>query len=327
MGNCINRSSSSTATSTQNQNYTKHDGDGGTPCDDRTVSSSNATSSPPASPLAKINVVAENNRHPNLPSPQTSPSSLSISTGANTSAMEQQREEGQKRLRELVVSGAEAGNIDWSAVIALAEELHNKEQQLLRFGNNLPSSSSSGGGSSPKRNISRKQAFFEKRRRKREVTRRRKLESVGSFSVNLYLYEDNNGQNRRDEKPDDLHTPTKINENDESQESSLIDDDDDPDDDRVDIFEDDDPSPFDHDTSDAMPAMRAATETETRPGTPFPFKPKPIYLDTGSFLAATSLLGSGHDDESLGSDSSTSTSQGKTWDLITIDEEATVTNW
>mmetsp|Transcript_10924 Transcript_10924/g.19928 ORF Transcript_10924/g.19928 Transcript_10924/m.19928 type:complete len:308 (-) Transcript_10924:3164-4087(-) len=307
MGNCINRSSSAATA----QNVAKPEAV--SPCDERTIESSSiATISPPGSPLKQDKPINEASQH--TPSPPTS--------NGNTLDMEQQREEGQERLRELVITGANAGDIDWKSIIALAEDLHRKEQQLLRshnqqrFGNKLVAPSS---GGCSRRNISRRQAFFEKRRRQREISRRRKLESVGSFSVNLSMYEEDSHCRR------DLHS--SFNANDESCESDVLDPDD-----RVDVFEDDDPSPLYHDISHSTSPFQATTETERRPGTPAPFiKPRTTYVDTGSFLAATSLFDSAKDNECSSNSSSDSSAssipQGENWALMTIDEDATVTDW
>lgn len=308
MGNCINRSSSAATA----QNFAKPEAVSPA-CDERTIESSSiATISPPGSPLKQDKPINVASQH--TPSPPTS--------DGNTLDVEQQRKEGQERLSELVITGANAGDIDWKSIIALAEDLHRKEQQLLgsyniqRFGNKLTESSS---GDSSRRNISRRQAFFEKRRRLKEISRRRKLESVGSFSVNLSMYEEDS-RCRRD-------LLSSFNANDESRESDVLDPDD-----RVDVFEDDDLSPLYHDKTHSTSPCRGTTETERRPGTPSHFiKPRTTYIDTGSFMAATSLFDSAKDNECSSNSSSDSSAfsitQGGNWDLMTIDEEATVTDW
>mmetsp|Transcript_8476 Transcript_8476/g.20737 ORF Transcript_8476/g.20737 Transcript_8476/m.20737 type:complete len:332 (+) Transcript_8476:220-1215(+) len=331
MGNCLKHSSSAAAA----QNDTKPAEVLKSSCDERTAdaeSTSNTTISPPASPVKpdvyeveikqgeSINVVCQ---------PAVSPLKVEVG-GRSSPTMEQQRDEGQRRLRELVVSGANAGDIDWKAIIALAEDLHRKEQHLLRsyneqrLGNKLAISSAgcSSENVSCRHNISRRQAFFEKRRRRREKSRRRKLESVGSFSVNLSMYQ-------ADERCQQEDSPS-IAEYDflsfSSSGETAIDESE-----ELDVFEDDDPSPLHQDPlCPTLPCQqRRGTE---RPGTPSPVvKSIPDTATEGSFMAATSLFDSAKDYNSSSSSSSDSSisgaSEGESWDLMTIDEDATVTKW
>ena len=118
------------------------------------------------------------------------------SDGSSNDTIDKHRENGQQKLRELVITGASTGTIDWKSIISLAEELHRKEQKLLNSYKTHPSSRRAASicnngkeyTSISRPNISRKQAFFELRSKRRENARRRKLERVGSFSVNLLLY-------------------------------------------------------------------------------------------------------------------------------------------
>mmetsp|Transcript_7407 Transcript_7407/g.16792 ORF Transcript_7407/g.16792 Transcript_7407/m.16792 type:complete len:316 (+) Transcript_7407:250-1197(+) len=315
MGNCIKHSSSAAAAQSDVKpaeavNYS---------CDNGTIESSSYTTiSPPASPV-KPDIPTEVKQGKSGEPVSAASQQASPKIEENSQTTEQQREEGQRRLRELVISGANAGDIDWKSIIALAEDLHRKEQQLLRsyneqrFGKKLSTSS----GGSSRRNISRRQAFFEKRRRRRETSRRRKLESVGSFSVNLLMYEADDERCRQGSSP--------TSENDASSFENTIDDSEE----KLDVFEDDDPSPLHHDIS-CFTLPRYGAE---RPGTPSPFmNSSPIVItDTeGSFMAATSLFDSAEDECSSNSSSNSSissTSQEKNWDLMTIDEDATVIDW
>jgi len=134
MGNCINylSSSSSVAAAAKEMNGIKPSVNNTmTFCDERTIESS-TTTSPPVSPI-KPNT---NDLH--VPSSQqqhnASPSKNEGETinKTPTTVIEQQREHGQKRLRDLVITGAHKNNIDWATIISLAEDLHRKEQSLLK---------------------------------------------------------------------------------------------------------------------------------------------------------------------------------------------------
>jgi len=80
--------------------------------------------------------------------------------------MEQEREEGQALLRSMVVSSEE---VDWAAVIAKANELHRKEQLYLQHKN-------------------RRQRRLLERVQKRALQKRRRVDSIGSFSVNMLTF-------------------------------------------------------------------------------------------------------------------------------------------
>ena len=162
-----------------------------------------------------------------------------------------------------------------------------------------------GDGGAPRRNASCRQAFAERRRRRSAAARRRKLESVGSFSVNLSLYDGERGRGGR----------TTWEETRGS----------DPEENAVEVFEDDTPSPSHRDRSRAAPPIA----TPRRPGTPAPcLTPITAYVDTGSFFEATSLFASSKGEDGASSDSSTaSASQDKTWELRTVDEDATPAGW
>mmetsp|Transcript_12704 Transcript_12704/g.27384 ORF Transcript_12704/g.27384 Transcript_12704/m.27384 type:complete len:333 (-) Transcript_12704:788-1786(-) len=332
MGNCINHSPSAATA----QKFDKTED--ARPCDERTIdTSSNTTISPPASPEPppKADIMTPKNPHEepvNEPasqqtSPPSSPQTPSPSASdekKTSSVVEQKREEGQNLLSNLVVSGAKSGDIDWKSIISLAEDLHRREQRLLqsynerRFGNKVASSMTSSCGSSWS-NSSRAQTFFEKRRRRREMSRRRKLESVGSFCVNLHTYEESDVICRSllstlDKKEDELRESAAAGTKD-----------------GVDVSEDDDPLPLYHDISFSTSSEGVAVEIE-RPGISSLFI-KPIA--TGSFLEAVSSYDIGKYEEcasNSSSDSSTSSSSSSVlpednWDLMTIDEDATVIEW
>eukprot|EP00804_Cyclotella_cryptica_P025694 CCRYP_002909-RA/>CCRYP_002909-RA protein AED:0.32 eAED:0.35 QI:0/-1/0/1/-1/1/1/0/345 len=162
-----------------------------------------STISPPCSPLRdhEIDITKEEGAVSADSPLNNGNDSESCSSDSSLDTIEQQREEGQQKLRELVIIGASSGDIDWKSIISLAEDLHKKEQRLMnsykrshyraRKGGAL---SFGGGGMNEytpigrRSNISRKQACFEMRSNHREHARRKKLESVGSFSVNLLLY-------------------------------------------------------------------------------------------------------------------------------------------
>ena len=282
------------------------------------------------------------------PMSQASPGHHDISDEAGSSrsdsadSLDHQRKEGQQRLRDLVVTGAESGDIDWKSIIALAEDLHRKEQLLLRSASSTSSSTRGG----RRMNISRKQAFFERRRKKKDLARRRKMESVGSFSVNLLYYEADEYrsmkglQNSNSDKSstnasassshnekcisNDLAGDEKKNELLERSGSE----------DELDVFEDD------HEG-----AAGASNNTLTRAAIrhPVPTTPsstnKPQFIVEGSFMAATSLFNlpkiDDDDEEECSSSSSSNSSTasetfGRSYDddgLITIQEDCSVSTW
>lgn len=370
MGNCINNNCSSLETIVTKDND-KPRNEVSDPCDEQTErtteSSSNGTNSSPQSPLAiaagltgmekdepNIHVPPQHMSTPPRTSRKSPPkvigggheemeqdepvSPLSHHTSSpsptkvsgDPSSMEDEREDGQKRLRELVVSGAISGKIDWKSIISLAEDLHQREQDLLR---SYAKPNCGSGRKLPRKNISRRQAFFEKRQRKKEIVRRRKLESVGSFSVNLLMYD-----------ADDLHCKKRgtlesiaesINESGSSSQSQDAPNDSQ----KIDVYEDDDPSPLNDDTScSTISTFVSQVQLETeRPGTTSPFVEtrtadvQVSFATEGSFMAATSLFNFPAEDEcssnsSDGSDGSTSDVSPENWDLMTIAEDATVTD-
>lgn len=328
MGNCIKPSSSAAMASTTATAVTVTGQADIKPvkprssCDERTIeTSSYATISPPASPIKPDPLGVKQDETDIVASHNVSQPKIE----ENQSSMEQQREEGQNRLRELVITGANCGQIDWKSIISLAEDLHRREQQLLRSYNeprwgNKSTKMSSGGRS--RQNISRRQAFFEKRRRRREVSRRRKLESVGSFSVNLL-----DERRRQEESPPIQGCETDISSPFPEIENAIDDSE------ELDVFEDDD-LPLHYGTSCSMSPCRTLYQ---RPGTPSPFtKPSPagvVVEMEGSFMAATSLFGPAKEKDECSSNSSSDSStssgafQGENWDLMTIDENATVSDW
>lgn len=274
------------------------------------------TAAPPCSP---------SKQHINIDStPEISPlkdsESSSCSSYSSDDTLVQQREEGQQKLRELVIGGASSGTIDWRSIISLAEDLHRKEQRLLNSYKSHHSKPYAGGKeyiSVGRRNISRKQAFFELRSKRREKARRKRLESVGSFSVNLLLYGTDECTNygdesNRDDPPEDQ--------------------------DQLDIFEDEE-----NDSVSSLPKSQAE-HTSTPNPTPTTSQTHHSTIVKGSFLAATSMYSSEFDKDvsSEGSDSESSESTlsfsgiemeriQSSWDeddgLITIHEDASVSLW
>ena len=344
MGNCINRSPSTDVASQEGgavvETKLAEVEESIASCDERTVGSSSyaptASSSPPGSPMLP-SVIATGRLRPsqnNDSEPVESTNNISSTKlgSDDSSIMEQQREEGQTRLRELVITGANAGAIDWKSIIALAEDLHRKEQGFLRSYNEhkrAGTNSVGNGCNSTRTNISRRQAFFEKRRRRRDMARRKKLESVGSFSVNVLSYDEDNCEQQKSfvessSVESDIDAP--IIENDASLNSIEVDELEMEMEDEIDVFEDDDPSPLYHEAS-----------RYKRPATPAPFiRPTSSNVNVSfggsfSFMAATSLFNSaeGEEEEESSSCSSTSSSvqNGDHWDLVTIDENSTVADW
>ncbi|EJK70596.1 hypothetical protein THAOC_08032 [Thalassiosira oceanica] len=155
----------------------------------------------------------------------------------SSSKTEIEREISQKKLRELVMNDP----IDWHEVICLAEELHKKERGLAKKGARWHS------------------AFFRGRRK-----RRRRMDSIGSFSVNIISHEQEEYRYRGDvEKP--MTNTTAIDSVDEL--------------DELEVYEDDS-----HEHSRSLPAWQ-------RPSTPSPFDSYPQQqVVIGGFMAATSLF-------------------------------------
>jgi hypothetical protein len=259
---------------------------------------------------------------------------MSTTTSNNSAdSLDHQRSEGQQRLRDLVVTGAEAGEIDWKAIIALAEDLHKKEQQLLRS-----SSSSVLSKDGRRTNISRKQAFFERRRKKKDLSRRKKLESVGSFSVNLLMYDaDEYRAMKGHQNSSVVGSMGKVTDTSSSAVvGCTLSNDDESDsaenelhgsesEEEVDIFEDDD--------SESFSSSKAPIPTR-----PPPTINKPQFIVEGSFMAATSLFDLPTIDDEEGKSSSSSSSNSSTASdtfgrsfnddgLVTIHEDSSVSTW
>ena len=296
-------------------------------CDERTIESS----SPPVSPIKSDT----NDLH--VPSPQqqhnASPSRNEGETinKTPTTVVEQQREHGQERLRELVIAGAHKNNIDWASIISLAGDLHRKEQSLLKSkrSSRITNTTSLNNSSTINRkSLSRRQAFFDKRRKQREIAGRKKIDNIGSFSVNLLNYME------KDEKSCNGETESMIvlcynqswenfyscaynfNEN-ESEENKT----DDIEDEQLDVFEDD--IRMDTNSSSSKRSLRSPYQIE-RTATPLPIiKPK-----IGSFLAATTTTSLFDSDECSSSSSSCcSELLEKENNLMTIDENTSVADW
>jgi len=264
-------------------------------------------------------------------------------------SIEQQRQQGQRLLRELVSSGAETGDLDWISIIALAAEYHRKEQRLLRYYNKRHDRK--GGrrermiGSATMTNKSRQQAFFEKRRKRKEIIRRKKLESVGSFSVNLLLYDGVN-TNEHDDETEHVDSSQAGNcEPIRDMNKDQL---------RVEIYEGGECStrveacPItsnrfqnDHDEVSSNPQLLFDHPRDTEDDFAHQWRDvnsmatsnRPIFAVEGSFLAACSSENlHKHDDTSSNSSSSSTTSNitfGRSWDdgLITIDEDASIKMW
>jgi len=293
-----------------------------------------SASSPPRSPL----LASPHQRLDSLVSSVAVGSPMKADTNNNNSSdsFDHQRIEGQQRLRELVVTGAEAGEIDWKSIIKLAEDLHKKEQQQLRSSS---SSVSSKGGR--RINISRKQAFFERRRKKKDLARRKKMESVGSFSVNLLMHDadeyramkghPNNHVGSVNEQQTDASGAREclfphgiVNEPDENIEESESED-------EIAVFEDDD--------SMSMSSSKAAIPTRhSRPTSTTATMNKPQFIVEGSFMAATTLFDlpkiNDEDEDSSSSSSSNSSTASDTFGrsfnndgLVTIHEDSSVSTW
>lgn len=257
----------------------------------------------------------------------------SYSSECSTDTIEHQREEGQQMLRELVIGGAESGVIDWKRIISLAEDLHRKEQKMLRsFQTSRGTTVSGDYASVGRRNVSRKQAFFERRSKQREHARRKRLESVGSFSVNLLLYGTDECSNYRGEN---LGVISDSAHNDEDTNSI-----------EIDVYEDEEnESVVSSHSNRPLPTSLLASKSHTQPTESQPTSESPNIIQ-GSFLAATSLYSPPQfDEENDSSECSNSVSSGSTisfsgiemekpqssWDdddgLITIHEDASVNLW
>ncbi len=263
-------------------------------------------------------------------------------------SLDHQRKEGQQRLRDLVVTGAEAGDIDWKSIIALAEDLHRKEQLLLRSASSTSSSSPAAPARGGRRrmNISRKQAFFERRRKKKDLARRRKMESVGSFSVNLLYYEADEYQSMKglqNSNSDKAKTNASASSshNEKSISTDLVGDEKKNEllersgsEDELDVFVFED----DNSLSSNKTLTRAAIRHHV-PTTPSSTN-KPQFIVEGSFMAATSLfnlpqIDDGDEEECSSSSSSNSSTAsetlfGRSYDddgLITIQEDCSVSTW
>ena len=301
---------------------------------DPLASSTNNT--PPRSPLKEQEINVMDNYSSREVSPLKEDGSSSSSSECSSDTIEQQREEGQQQLRELVIGGAESGVIDWKRIISLAEDLHRKEQKMLRsFQSSRGAVVSGDYASIGRRNISRKQAFFERRSKQKEHARRKRLESVGSFSVNLLLYGTDECSNYRGE-----NNPSVVSDSDHN-------DDEDTNPIEIDIYEDEEnESVVSSHSNRPLPTNLLASESNIQP-----IKSQPTDESTnivqGSFLAATSLYSLPQFEEendssecsnnSVSSDSTVSFSgiemekTQSSWDdddgLITIHEDASVNLW
>lgn len=82
--------------------------------------------------------------------------------------MDHERQEGQALLRSMVTASFD-DQVDWQAIITKAEELHSREQELL------------------KQQTGQERHLFVQRQKK-ALQKRRKFDSIGSFSINLLTY-------------------------------------------------------------------------------------------------------------------------------------------
>ena len=337
MGNCINYSSSSSSVAAAKEmNSTKPLVNTTVTCCDERTTESSTTTSPPISPIKSDTYDLH------VPSPQqqhnASPPSKDEGETINktpTTVMEQQRLDGQERLRELVITGAKQNNIDWASIISLAEDLHRKEQSLLKSKRSSRINNTTFLNKSSvinRKSISRRQAFFDRRRKQREIKRRKKIDNIGSFSVNLlnYMEKDEkscNGETERvststydvlcyNQSWENFYSCAYNNFNENESEDKT----DDIEDEQLDVFEDD----IRMDTnSSSSRSLRSPYQIE-RTATPLPIiKPK-----IGSFLAATTTTSLFDSDECSSSSSSCCSElpeKGK--NLMTIDENTSIADW
>ena len=192
-----------------------------------------------------------------------------------------------------------------------------------------------------RKSISRRQAFFDRRRKQREIKRRKKIDNIGSFSVNLlnYMEKDEKSCINEKERISSSTTIATVSENDilcynqswenfyscaynnfnenESEDNKT----DDIEDEQLDVFEDD--IRMDTNSSTSKRSLRSPYQIE-RTATPLPIiKPK-----IGSFLAATTTTSLFDSDECSSSSSSCcSELLEKGNNLMTIDENTSVADW
>ncbi len=336
MGNCMNFTSAAASPKSRDNNDREQRRRMMTTPIKASSDSSVATTAACQTPVSLVSTSSPMSRHD-----RSDEAGSSRSDSADS--LDHQRKEGQQRLRDLVVTGAESGDIDWKSIIALAEDLHRKEQLLLRSASSTSSSSPAAAAAIGGRrmNISRKQAFFERRRKKKDLARRRKMESVGSFSVNLLYYEADEYQSMKGNSNSDKAT---TNASTSSHDAKFISNDLAGDEERnellersgsedeLDIFEEDDTS-----LSSNQTLTRAAIRHPV-PTTPSSTN-KPQFIVEGSFMAATSLFNlpkiDDDDEEECSSSSSSNSSTasetfGRSYDddgLITIQEDCSVSTW
>eukprot|EP00540_Astrosyne_radiata_P011432 CAMPEP_0116854202 /NCGR_PEP_ID=MMETSP0418-20121206/18435_1 /TAXON_ID=1158023 /ORGANISM="Astrosyne radiata, Strain 13vi08-1A" /LENGTH=214 /DNA_ID=CAMNT_0004486885 /DNA_START=94 /DNA_END=738 /DNA_ORIENTATION=+ len=93
---------------------------------------------------------------------------LSSTSQQQQQQMEKERKEGQELLRTMVTCPTD--QIDWEAVIAKANELHQREQEHLR------------------RSTGRRARRIWIRSQRRALARRKRYDTIGSFSVNMLTY-------------------------------------------------------------------------------------------------------------------------------------------
>lgn len=116
------------------------------------------------------------------------------------SKLEQERREGRALLREMVVK---SDDLDWERVIKKADELHrNQEKKLMK-----------------------KERKWRRRETQKALDQRRKVDAVGSFSVNLLTMkmseEDNSAVRRWRQRAQSAASASATSSNDESDTRSM----------------------------------------------------------------------------------------------------------
>ena len=324
MGNCITNSSIRDFHSNSSSRIKDKHPTAGNHNDAPTIESSSLAdqSAPPVNNALPYSPARERNIDIDTSFEEISPLKHDDSSSSFDNSMdiiERQREEGQQKLRDLVISGATSGAIDWKSIISLAEDLHRREQRLLNSYKAHNSRSVSIGCNEytaiGRHNISRKQAFFELRSRRRENARRKKLESVGSFSVNLLLHGADECTNYCGESIDSK-SPACGYDDDINNDNSN----------QVDIYEDE----------DAVSSMQSLSKSQ-RDQFDLQKQKSSGYIEPrnasstiveGSFLAATSLYTtSSHFDDDESSESSHSKCSSSTISFGCIEMEKIESSW
>ena len=346
MGNCINKSSNNIMMSPNGGSEDK------LPLSPKATSNSSVATTACITPLS----TASESSPPRQPaSPDRldalvssvavgSPMSPTIHNNNADDPSNDQRIEGQQQLRDLVVTGAEAGEIDWKSIIKLAEDLHKKEQQQLRSSSSSVISSSSSKGGGKRTNTSKRQAFFERRRKRKELAMRKKRESVGSFSVNLVIHDE--GKHRTLNRGEQTNTvgstgaltnescatACAASDNNSGKQTVEKEMHGSESEEEIDVFEDDDSESLSSSKA-PLSARHSRSASSARASVNMN---KPQFIVEGSFMAATTLfdLPKINDDEEDNSSSSNSSTASDTFGrsftndgLVTIHEDSSVSTW